>query len=115
MKYYLIETAPWETFYSAAAETTETIVNEFVSAYADYIKAEKFDKTKHQPAKHMSGVKNDENIYILYRMTGKPELWQIGSKVSDITGYIIPGLFHVRKIGAFVSDDVEAKSEVTQA
>lgn len=42
-------------------------------------------------------------------MTGKPELWQIGSKVSDITGYIIPGLFHVRKIGAFVSDDVKAK------
>ena len=60
MKYYLFETAPWETFYSAAAETTETIVNEFVSAYADYTKAEKFDKTKHQPAKHMSGVKNDE-------------------------------------------------------
>ena len=59
MKYYLLETAPWETFYSAAAETTETIVNEFVSAYADYTKAEKFDKTKHQPAKHMSGVKND--------------------------------------------------------
>lgn len=115
MKYYLLETAPWETFYSAAAETTETIVNEFVSAYADYIKAEKFDKTKHQPAKHMSGVKNDENIYILYRMTGKPELWQIGSKVSDITGYIVPGLFHVRNIGVFVSDDVETKSEVVQA
>lgn len=32
MKYYLFETAPWEIFYSAAAETTETIVNEFVSA-----------------------------------------------------------------------------------
>ena len=57
MKYYLLETAPWEIFYSAAAETTETIVNEFVSAYADYTKAEKFDKTKHQPAKHTSGVK----------------------------------------------------------
>ena len=97
MKYYLLETAPWETFYSAAAETTETIVNEFVSAYADYTKAEKFDRTKHQPAKHMSGVKNDENIYILYRITGEPELWQIGSKVSDITGYIIPGLFMSEK------------------
>lgn len=104
MKYYLLETAPWEIFYSAAAETTETIVNEFVSAYADYTKAEKFDKTKHQPAKHTSGVKNDENIYILYRITGEPELWQIGSKVSDIAGYIVPGLFHVRKIGVFVSD-----------
>lgn len=120
MKYYLLETAPWEIFYSAAAETTETIVNKFVSAYAGYTRAgytraEKFDKTKHQPAKHMSGVKNDENIYILYRITGEPELWQIGSRVSDITGYVVPGLFHVRKIGAFVSDDVETKSEVVQA
>lgn len=78
-------------------------------------KAEKFDKTKHQPAKHTSGVKNDENIYILYRITDEPELWQIGSKVSDITGYIVPGLFHVRKIGVFVSDSGDVKSEVIQA
>lgn len=115
MKYYLLETAPWEIFYSAATKTTEELVNNFVSAYAGYTKAEKFDKTKYQPAKHMSGVKNDENIYILYQITGEPELWQIGSKVSDITGYIIPGLFHVRKIGAFVSDSMDVKSEVTQA
>lgn len=115
MKYYLLETAPWEIFYSAAMKTTEELVNNFVSAYADYTRAEKFDKTKHQPAKHMSGIKNDENIYILYRITGEPELWQIGSKVSDITGYIVLGLFHVRKIGAFVSDSADVKSEVAQA
>ena len=98
MKYYLLETAPWEIFYSAAAETTETIVNEFVSAYADYIKAEKFDKTKHQPAKHMSGVKNDENIYILYRMTGKPELWQIGSKCLTSRDILYRGFFMSEKL-----------------
>ena len=115
MKYYLIETAPWEIFYSVATKTTETLVNDFVSAYADYTRAEKFDKKKYQPAEHMSGVENDENIYILYRITGEPELWQIGSRVSDITGYIVPGLFHIRKIGAFIADSVDVKSEVTQA
>lgn len=120
MKYYLLETAPWEIFYSAATWTPEELVNNFVSAYrlttiADYTKAEKFDKTKHQPAEHMSGVENDEDIYILHRRTGEPELWQIGSRVSDITGYVVPGLFHVRKIGAFISDSVDVKGEVTQA
>lgn len=111
MKYYLHETAPWEIFYSAATWTPEELVNNFVSAYADYTKAEKFDKTKHQPAEHMSGIKNDDNIYILHRINGEPELWQIGSRVSDITGYIVPGLFHVRKIRAFIPDSVDIKSE----
>lgn len=115
MKYYLHETAPWEIFFSAAAKTTEKLVNNFVSAYADYTKAEKFDKTKHQPAEHMSGIKNDKDIYILHRINGEPELWQIGSKVSDITGYVVPGLFHVRKIGAFIPDIMDVKSEVVQA
>lgn len=115
MKYYLLETAPWEIFYSTATKSTENLVNNFVSAYAGYTRAEKFDKTKHQPAEHMSGVKNDEDIYILHRRSGEPELWQIGSKVSDITGYVVPGLFHVRKIGAFIADSVDVKSEVAQA
>lgn len=115
MKYYLLETAPWEIFYSAVTWTPEELVTNFVSACADYTKAEKFNKIKHQPVEHMSGVKNDEDIYILYRRTGEPELWQFGSRVSDITGYVVPGLFHVRKIGAFISDSVDVKSEVTQA
>ena len=115
MKYYLLETAPWKIFYSAATWTPEELVNNFVSAYAGYTRAEKFDKTKHQPAEHMSGVQNDENIYILHRITGEPELWQIGSRVSDITGYVVPGLFHVRKIGAFIPDGMDVKSEVAQA
>lgn len=120
MKYYLFETAPWEIFYSAATWTPEELVNNFVSAYAGYTRAgytraEKFDKTKHQPAEHMSGIKNDGDIYILHRRSGEPELWQIGSRVSDITGYVVPGLFHVRKIGAFIADSVDVKSEVAQA
>lgn len=114
MKYYLLETAPWEIFYSysATADAAEKLVNDFVSAYAGYTRAEKFDKTKHQPVEHMSGVQNDEDIYILYKRTGEPDLWQAGGMVSDIAGYIVPGLFHVRKIGAFIPDSMDVKSEV---
>lgn len=48
-----------------------------------------------------SGIKNDSNIFIMNE-NGVQYLWQLGSKVSDMEGFIIPNLYHVRKIGMIV-------------
>lgn len=47
------------------------------------------------------GIKNDSNIFIMSE-NGVQYLWQLGSKVSDMEGFIVPHLYHVRKIGMIV-------------
>lgn len=47
------------------------------------------------------GIKNDSNIFVMSE-NGVQYLWQLGSKVSDMEGFIIPHLYHVRKIGMIV-------------
>lgn len=46
-------------------------------------------------------IKNDSNIFIMSE-NGVQYLWQLGSKVSDMEGFIVPHLYHVRKIGMIV-------------
>lgn len=45
-----------------------------------------------------SKIQNDENLFILRDSYGCNNIWQIGGKSSDITGFIIPHLYKVRKI-----------------
>lgn len=47
------------------------------------------------------GIKNDTEIFIMNE-NGVQYLWQLGSKVSDMEGFIVPHLYHVRKVGMLV-------------
>lgn len=47
------------------------------------------------------GIKNDTEIFIMNE-DGAKYLWQLGSKVSDMEGFIVPHLYYVRKIGMIV-------------
>lgn len=47
------------------------------------------------------GIKNDSNIFVMSE-NGVQYLWQLGSKVSDMEGFIVPHLYYVRKIGMIV-------------
>lgn len=44
------------------------------------------------------GIKNDSMIFSIDEC-GVRYIWQLGSKVSDIVGFIVPHLYRVRKIG----------------
>lgn len=47
---------------------------------------------------------------------GKLELWQAGDRVLDITGYVITGAYHIRRIGAFIPDepDIAVKKDIQE-
>lgn len=46
-------------------------------------------------------IKNDENLFILNE-SGNDYIWQVGSKVTDMSGFIIPHAYYVRKIGILI-------------
>lgn len=48
-----------------------------------------------------SGIKNDDKMFILGE-DGVQYIWQLGSRVSDMEGFIVPNLYYVRKIGMIV-------------
>lgn len=72
---------------------------------------EKFDQKLHRPAGHTAAIGDGSGLYVLYTKNGELELWQAGDRVSDITGYIIPGAYPIRRIGTFIPDepDIAAK------
>ena len=117
MKYYLFDTAPWEIFYNISARTGAEAIRSFIRAYpGTYSHAEEFDQKLHRPAGHTSAISDGSSLYVLYTKAGEPELWQAGDRVSDITGYILPGAYHIRRIGAFIPDepDIAAKKEIQE-
>ena len=75
-------------------ETTEDIAKAIVTEY--YVG--KFNKEEHMNA-GCPKIQNDENLFILRDSYGCNNIWQIGGKSSDMTGFIIPHLYKVRKIG----------------
>lgn len=115
MKYYLFDTAPWEIFYDISARTGAEAIRSFVHAYPGiYSHVERFDQKLHMPAGHTSAICDDSSLYVLHTKNGEPELWQAGDRVSDITGYVIPGAYRLRRIGAFIPDepDITAKKDI---
>ena len=107
MKYYLFDTAPWEIFYNISAHTGAEAIRSFVRAYPGvYSHMEKFDQKLHRPAVCMCCTQKN----------GKLELWQAGDRVLDITGYVIPGAYHIRRIGAFIPDepDIAVKKDIQE-
>ena len=117
MKYYLFDTAPWEIFYDISARTGAEAIRSFVRAYPGiYSHMEKFDQKLHRPAGHTAAIGDGSGLYVLYTKNGGLELWQAGDRVLDITGYVIPGAYHIRRIGAFIPDepDIAVKKDIQE-
>ena len=75
-------------------ETAENIVK----AITNFIYVGKFNKDEHLCA-GCTKLKNDDNLFILINDNGAKCIWQVGSKVEDMTGCIVPHLYKVREIG----------------
>lgn len=100
MKYITIEKESedmkWSRVYCNCNgnETSEDIAKAIVTEYF----VGKFNKEEHMNA-GCPKIQNDENLFILRDSYGCDNIWQIGGKSSDMTGFIIPHLYKVRKIG----------------
>ena len=75
-------------------ETLEDIAKAIVTEYF----VGKFNKEEHMSA-GCPKIQNDEDLFILRDSDGCNNIWQIGGEFSDMTGFIIPHLYKVRKIG----------------
>ena len=75
-------------------ETPEDIAKAIVSEF--YVG--KFNKEDHMNVDSPK-IQNDENLFILKDSYGTNNIWQVGGKSVDMTGFIIPHLYKVRKIG----------------
>ena len=91
MKYFLLECTHWELYYAKAELTPLSVAQKFVKNNYKYTSVEKFDKDKYEPFESHE-IRNDEDIFIFHMPNNRAELWQIGSKVADYFGNIIPGL-----------------------
>jgi hypothetical protein len=100
MKYITIEKesrdASWSNVYCNrdGDETAEDIAKEIVTEQF----VGKFNKEEHTNVCCLQ-IKNDENLFILRDSYGCNNIWQIGGQVTDMTGFLIPYLYKVRKIG----------------
>lgn len=99
MKYLLYpkesENMKWSFIYcnKNGKETGEDIVKAIV--FQTYVG--KFIATEHEPLGNL--IKNDESLYITRNAYGILNIWQVGSKLEDMTGTIIPHTYKVRNIG----------------
>ena len=75
-------------------ETPEDIAKAIVSE----LYVGKFNKEEHMNA-GCPKIQNDENLFILKDSHGVNNIWQVGGKSTDMTGFIIPHLYKVRRIG----------------
>ena len=60
--------------------------------------AGKFNKEEHMNA-GCPKIQNDKNLFILRDSYGTNNIWQIGGRLTDMTGFIISHLYKVRRIG----------------
>lgn len=44
-------------------------------------------------------IANDSSLFILTDRYGCRNIWQVGGNVCDMTGFIVPHLYKVRKVG----------------
>ena len=100
MKYIIVdrehEDMKWSKIYCNlnGKETPEDIAKAIVSEF--YVG--KFNKEEHMNA-GCPKIQNDENLFILRDSYGTNNIWQIGGRSTDMTGFIIPHLYKVRRIG----------------
>ena len=100
MKYITVdkdhEDMKWSRIYCNldGKETSEDIAKAIVSE----IFIGKFQKEEHMNA-GCPKIQNDKNLFILRDSYGANNIWQIGSKSTDMNGFIVPHLYNVRRIG----------------
>ena len=101
MKYITVdrehEDMKWSKIYcnlDDGNETPEDIAKAIVSEF--YVG--KFNKEEHMNA-GCPKIQNDKNLFILRDSYGTNNIWQVGGKSTDMTGFIIPHLYKVRRIG----------------
>ena len=84
----------------------EESIEEIARAMTDFTYMGKFNSNDYSCV-NSGGMKDDKNMVVMSD-DGHLYVWQICSKVSDMTGAIVPNLYKVRKIGLIVNP----KSEV---
>ena len=102
MKYvvYDKETLHWEMIYCGQVPDKEKLLE---TAAKSMLMGNDYEKFNMEENLCVVGeeIKNDDNIFILSEGNTR-YLWQLGSKVADMTGVLVPGLYYVRKIGMVV-------------
>lgn len=102
MKYVIFdkESYVWQMIYCNNHKPDEEILEDIAKSMVSFQYCGKFS-SEESTCMNSGGIKNDSNIFIMSE-NGVQYLWQLGSKVSDMEGFIIPNLYHVRKIGMIV-------------
>lgn len=102
MKYVLFdkESLYWLMVYCTKDDNPETLLENISKAMLNGSDYKKFNAKDHVCI-NAGGIKSDENIFSINE-GGVRYLWQLGGKVTDMTGCFVPHLYNVRKIGMIV-------------
>lgn len=103
MKKYVIfdnESYVWQMVYCNSHKSDGEVLEDIAKAMISYQYCGKFS-SEDATCMKSGGIKNDTQIFIMSE-NGVQYLWLLGSKVSDMEGFIVPHLYHVRKIGMIV-------------
>lgn len=90
----------WQMVYCNAHKSDGEELEDIAKAMVSYQYCGKFS-SEDSICMNGGGIKNDSEIFIMNE-DGVKYLWQRGSKVSDMEGFIVPHLYYVRKIGMLV-------------
>ena len=90
----------WQMVYCNNHKPDGELLEEIAKAMISFQYCGKFS-LENTVCMNSSGIKNDNGIFIMSE-NGVQYLWQLGSKVSDMEGFIVPHLYYVRKIGMLV-------------
>lgn len=94
------ESYVWQMVYCNSHKSDVEELEDIAKAMVSYQYCGKFS-SEGAICMNGGGIKNDNKIFIMSE-NGVQYLWQLGSKVSDMEGFIVPHLYHVRKIGMIV-------------
>ena len=99
MKYVLFDKneKDWQMVYCTQDNDEELLLESISKAMLRGDGFEKFN-AKEGVCMNDGGIKNDSMIFSINEY-GVRYIWQLGSKVSDMAGFIVPHLYRVRKIG----------------
>ena len=102
MRYVLFDKneKDWQMVYCTQDNDEESLLENISKAMLRGNEFEKFN-AKDAVCMNDGGIKNDSMIFSINEC-GVRYIWQLGSKVSDMTDFIIPHLYRVRKIGMIV-------------
>ena len=90
----------WDMIYCNCHEDREETEEEIVKALVSFVYVGTFSACENV-CMNSGTIHNDSKVFILADLSVQ-YLWQIGSRVSDIEGAIIPHTYYVRKIGMIV-------------